>query len=127
MTTTVSNRVSEVANQLADYCRKGDFEKAMQEFYAPEILSVEACEMPGMPRETKGLQAVLKKGQQWIAAHEIHRVEVNGPLVSETEFALQFTMDVTDKQSGQRFTMKEIAVYQVSDGKIVRRTVFLFR
>ena len=32
--------------------------------------------------------------------------------------------DLTNKQSGQRFQMEEVAVYQVSGGKIVREEFF---
>ena len=39
-------------------------------------------------------------------------------------FSVSYKMDVTFKPKNQRFTMEEIAVYKVADGKIVYEEFF---
>jgi hypothetical protein len=42
-----------------------------------------------------------------------------GSLVAGSHFAVTFKMDVTFKPQAKRFKLEEVAVYQLSDGKIV--------
>ena len=114
----------EVAQQLVSQCSKGQFAEAMKGLYSPDILSVEAAAMPGASRESKGLEAVLAKGEWWMQNHEVHSTTVEGPLVSGSHFCVRFKMDVTFKQTGKRMDMDELAVYQVANGKIVREEFF---
>ena len=114
----------EVADQLVSYCKKGDFHGAIEELYSPEIVSMEAGAPPGQSRESKGLDAVKAKGEWWGANHEVHSSTVEGPLVAGSHFAVTFKMDVTFKPAGKRFTMEEVAVYKVADGKVVYEEFF---
>jgi hypothetical protein len=85
---------------------------------------MEAGAPPGMSRESKGLAAVKTKGEWWSANHEIHSFQVDGPLVAGSHFAVAFKMDVTFKPQAKRFSMEEVAVYKVVDGKIVYEEFF---
>ncbi len=114
----------EVADKLVKLCAEGKFQEASQALYSPEIVSVEAGAPPGGSRESKGLAAVMAKGEWWTANHDVHSVKVEGPVVAGSHFTAAFKMDVTFKPQGRRFTMEEIAVYQVADGKIVREEFF---
>ena len=44
----------------------------------------------------------------------------DGSFPFEVRFAVFFSYDVTQKQSGKRITMDEVSVYYVHNGKIVR-------
>lgn len=114
----------EVANKLVKLCSEGKFEEATDALYSPDIVSMEAGAPPGQSRESKGLAAVKAKGEWWVANHELHSVKVEGPLVAGSHFALTFKMDVTFKPESRRFTMEEVAVYKVADGKIVYEQFF---
>jgi hypothetical protein len=114
----------EVANSLVKLCSAGKFDEAMETFYSPDIVSMEAGAPPGMSRESKGLAAVKTKGEWWSANHEIHSFQVDGPLVAGSHFAVAFKMDVTFKPQAKRFSMEEVAVYKVVDGKIVYEEFF---
>lgn len=109
----------EVGRQLVDLCRQGRFAEVVDRFYAADIVSLEGFDMPHMPRRVEGLAAVKKKGEWWESAHEIHGCEVGEPFASADKFACTFLMDVTDKATGKRMKMSEVAVYTVRDGKIV--------
>ena len=113
----------EVADKVVKLCSEGKFAEAM-ELYSPDIVSMEAGAPPGQSRESKGLAAVKAKGEWWSANHEVHSAVVKGPLVAGAHFSVSYKMDVTFKPKNQRFTMEEIAVYKVADGKIVYEEFF---
>ncbi len=114
----------EVANTLVRLCSEGKFEEATKTLYSQEIVSMEAGAPPGQSRETKGLPGVLAKGEWWVANHEVHSVNVEGPLIAGSHFAVTFKMDITFKPQSKRFTMEEIAVYKVANGKVVYEEFF---
>jgi ketosteroid isomerase-like protein len=116
--------VQEVANTLVQLCSHGKFEEAGEKLYSPDIVSVEPGAPPGQSRESKGLAAVKAKGEWWVANHEVHSSKVEGPLVAGSHFAVTFKLDVTFKPQSKRFTMEEVAVYRVADGKIVYEEFF---
>jgi ketosteroid isomerase-like protein len=114
----------QVARELVRLCSEGKFEEATDALYHSDIVSVEAGAPPGSPRESRGIDAVKAKGEWWVANHEVHSSSVEGPLVAGSHFAVKFTMDITFKPENRRFTMEEIGVYKVVDGKIVQEEFF---
>ena len=113
-----------VASELVRFCSQGKFMEAAEALYSPDIVSMEAGAPPGQSRESKGIAAVRAKGEWWSANHEVHSTTIEGPLVAGPYFAVTFKMDVTFKPQSRRFTMEEIAVYKVADGKIVSEEFF---
>jgi hypothetical protein len=114
----------EVANQLVKFCSQGKFMEAAEALYSPDIVSVEPSAPPGQSRESKGIAAVKAKGEWWMANHDVHSSVVQGPLVAGAHFAVTFKIDVTFKPEKRRFTLEEIAVYKVANGKIVYEEFF---
>jgi ketosteroid isomerase-like protein len=114
----------EVADILVKHCSEGKFEEAMKALYSKDIVSMEAGAPPGQSRESKGIEAVKAKGEWWVSNHEVHSVKVEGPLVAGSHFAVVFKLDITFKPESRRFTMEEVAVYKVADGKIVYEEFF---
>jgi len=114
----------QVADTLVKLCSEGKFEEATKALYSPDIVSVEAGAPPGGSRESKGLPAVLAKGEWCVANHDVHSAVVEGPLVAGSHFSVVFKLDVTFKPQSRRFTMEEVAVYKVADGKIVYEEFF---
>jgi SnoaL-like protein len=113
----------EVAQAVAGLIRSGATAEVEDKFLAPGIESVEGV---GVSMAFAGKKAVLAKYRGWEADHEIHAMNVDGPWVGATGFALRYTLDATQKSTGQRHQMEEIAVYTVKNGKIVREE-FHFR
>ena len=114
----------EVANTLVELCSAGKFHEAITTLYSPDIVSMEAGAPPGGSRESKGLDAIPATSEWWGANHEVHASTVEGPLVAGSHFAVTFKMDVTFKPQDKRFHMEEVAVYKVTDGKIVYEEFF---
>ncbi|MDQ6844483.1 MAG: nuclear transport factor 2 family protein [Bacteroidota bacterium] len=110
----------EVADKLVELCRKGDFKSAQQELYAEDALSVEPRATPAFEKETKGLKAIIEKGEKFDSMVEkMHGIEVSDPIVADNSFACTMMLDVTMKERGP-MKMTELCVYEVKDGKIVK-------
>ena|SRR6185312_2333775 len=114
----------QVADKLVQLCSEGKFQEAVEALYSPDIVSMEAGAPPGQSRESKGIAAVKAKGEWWEANHEVHSATVKGPLVAGSHFAVTFKLDITFKPQSKRFTMEEVAVYKVADGKVVYEEFF---
>jgi hypothetical protein len=114
----------DVANTLVKLCSVGNFHEAMTTLYSPDIVSMEAGAPPGGSRESKGIEAVKAKSEWWVTNHEVHSVKVEGPLVAGAFFSVVFKLDVTFKPQSKRFTMEEVGVYKVADGKVVYEEFF---
>jgi len=114
------NTTEEVATKLADYCRKGEWMKAVDDLYAEDIVSIEARAMENMPAEMRGLDQVRGKTEWWEKNFEVHRCDVGGPFVAGDTFVVQFDVDVTEKASKNRMQMSEVGIYKVEDGKVTQ-------
>lgn len=108
----------EIANRLVALNRENNHTAAYSELYSENVVSIE--NWGPEPERYEGLAAIGKKGEVWMAdVVEIHEVICSEPLVSDSSFAVTFTMDITYKSMG-RSKMTELAIYTVKDGKIVK-------
>lgn len=114
----------EVADALVAMWKQGQFAESGEQYWAKDVVSVEPSGPPGMDPVSHGIDAARGKGEWWSNAHETHGVEVTGPFVNGDQFVVGFAMDVTNKESGQRFTMNEQALYTIRDGKIAEERFF---
>lgn len=125
METQIPSKESlDVGQKLVEFCKKGDYVKAVENLYSPEIESVEAMAMPGMPDKVKGLEAIRRKNKEWEDTMDVHSAQVEGPYPLGDRFAVRFKYDATDKKSNQRMQMDEVAVYTVKEGKIIKEEFF---
>lgn len=110
--------------KLVALCNDRENFAAMEQLYADDIESVEGLPDPEGKIVTSGKQAVIEKSKSWAAAHEIHASAAEGPFLSTDGFAVIFQFDVTPNATAKRTQLKEIAVYTVRDGFIVREQFF---
>lgn len=109
----------EIALRLVELCRKGEFESAQKELYAPDAVSIEPEASGAFAKETKGLKAIIEKGHKFSSmVQEVHSMALSEPLVAGSSFACTLRMDATMQGRG-RVTMEEICVYETKEGKIV--------
>lgn len=113
--------ISTIAKQFTEALNTGDFARA-ESFWADEVVSIEAQDGP--MREVRGREAVHGKGDWWTANHEVHSFETSGPYVNGDQFALDFKIDVTRKETGERVNMDEVGLYTVRDDRIVEERFF---
>jgi hypothetical protein len=116
--------LEDVAKGLVKLCRKGKFIQAVDKYYSDDIVSVEPVGNPQMPAEVSGIDKIRGKNEWFEGSFEVHSVQVIGPFIGKGQFAVHFTLDVTEKASGNRFPMNEMALYTVKKGKIVREEFF---
>lgn len=112
----------DVAEDLMAMWKAGEFMESGEKYWADDVVSCEAAEGP-MAR-LEGKDAARGKGEWWDKAHEVHGVELEGPYYNGDQFTVRFKMDVTNRESGQRMTMDEHALYTIKDGKIVEERFF---
>ena len=115
----------QVANRLVELCRRGEFSKAQEELYAQDAVSIEPEGAPGGALgNARGMDAIREKGKAFDQTYEtIHGISVSEPLIAGEFFSLTMGMDGTWKEGG-RYTIEEICVYRVRDGKIVLEQFF---
>lgn len=119
-------QLSDVANKLVRYCRTHDETECLDRLYAQDAVSVEAMAMAGSENaETAGLDRIREKHAWWTNAMEVHSSTVDGPyLHGHDRFGVIFEFNATNRQTGERMEMKELAIYTVTKGKIVREEFF---
>jgi ketosteroid isomerase-like protein len=116
-----------VGKKLVELCKEGKHIEAIDALYHPNIVSMEAGAPPGGSARADGIAAVKGKGEWWVANHEVHGGDVEGPFPHGDRFIVRFKYDVTAKagpMAGKRFTMDEAALYTVKDGKITHEEFF---
>lgn len=99
----------------------------VDELYAENAQSIEAVVPPARDqRVAKGRDAIKAKREDWIGSHDILELQVDGPYVHPpNQFGVRYKAEVTQKATGQRMTLREIAIYSVEEGKIIREEFFM--
>lgn len=114
-----------LANAVVAANKSGEIDALIANHYSAAIASSEAADNEGMPRTIEGLEALKAKHDWWNTNMEMHGSEVDGPFLFDPDrFAVRFTMDATNRQTGERMQGAEIGVYTVADGKIVREEFY---
>jgi ketosteroid isomerase-like protein len=109
-----------IAKRFVELCNEGRNFDVMREMYAEDIVSVEAS-----GAQTAGKAPVIQKSERWAAANEIHGEKVRGPFFNGSDqFAVIFHFEVTRKDTGERISLEEVAVYTVQGEKITREQFF---
>ncbi|MFL5607296.1 MAG: SnoaL-like domain-containing protein [Gemmatimonadaceae bacterium] len=124
-TSSAPANAATIGNYLVKLCREGRNGDAIARLYAPDIVSIESMGNEEMPAESRGIDAVRRKHDWWTANMEVHSADVRGPFVGDNdEFAVYFEYDTTFKPAGTRSSMREMALYAVQNGQIVREEFF---
>ncbi len=119
--------VKATAEKLMAHCRAGTELKGLDELYHASAVSVEAMPMPGADSaEMHGIEAIKGKHAWWNANFEAHGGAIEGPFMHGSDrFAVTFAVETTNKSTGERSQLREVAIYTVDGaGKIVREEFF---
>jgi len=117
--------LKEIADRLVEGCKTGQEAANLDLLYHPDAVSVEAADYTGAGRETRGVEGIKGKHAWWESAFEMHSADLEGPFLhGEDRFAVIFEVDATEKATGERMPMREVAIYHVAGGKIVREEFF---
>ena len=113
----------QIGTQLKEACQNGTDKQFREQMYSQDCVSAEAAPMPGQAsNEAVGLEAIEAKNDWWTNAHELHEMKIQGPYVhGDNQISFFYEIDVTNKESGERSQMQEVANYYVNqEGKIER-------
>src|SRR5262249_28034823 len=82
----------QIASRLAELCRQGQFEAAQKELFAENAVSIEPEATADVPKETKGLRAIVDKGHKFESMVEkVHSCSTSAPLVAGNAIAFTLT------------------------------------
>lgn len=114
----------QTADRLRQLCQEGDFDKAREELYADDIVSLEDGN-PNAPQRVEGIESKKQKDEAFRSSlSEVHSIKVSQPIISDNYFTVGMDMDATFKDTG-RHNMDEICVYRCnSEGKIDKEQFF---
>jgi hypothetical protein len=107
----------ELGRQFVALFNQGLAEKIEREMYSPDIVSVEGH---GVGMAWHGKKMVEAKAKEWMADNIIHGMRAEGPYAGSSGFAIKLEMDVETRSKNTRSVHKEVGVYTVQNGKIVR-------
>lgn len=120
-------KAMEIGQKMVELCKAGKNMECVETFYDQNIESIEAVAPQEGERIAKGIEAVKGKNQWWQENHEIHSHKVEGPWPhGEEKFAVRFSYDITNKPSGQRMQLDEIAVFTVNEQEKISREEFFY-
>jgi len=111
-----------VGEDVVALAKAGQFDAIGEKYWAPDVVSIEA--MDGPMARIEGIDGVRAKTEWWNGAHEVHGGNAHGPWVNGDQFAVRYEIDATNRESGERIQMDEIAVYTVRDGRIVEERFY---
>ncbi len=114
----------EIGKKYVALCKEGRNEEVLDTLFAKDAQSVEAGAPPGQERTAKGVEAIRAKSKWWNENHTVHKAEVSGPFPHDDRFAVRFVFDVTNKPSNKRFTMEEVGLFTIANGKITKEEFF---
>lgn len=114
----------DIAKRYVELVKEQKNEECLRELFAPDAVSVEAAAPPGKDRSARGLDAIREKSKWWADNHIVHSASVDGPFPHDDRFAVRFTYEVTFKPQNKRFTMNEVGIFTVKDGKIAKEEFF---
>lgn len=116
-TTTLSTQ--EVANRLVSQCREGMFVDAIQELYAPHVVSI-GPEGGHGPGRVEGFDNVVNKSIEFgKSLEQVYSMVITDPVVADNFFSVGMHMDI-DMAGVGRTQMEEVCVNVVKNGKIGR-------
>ena len=114
----------EVARALVAGCRAGRETENLGRLYAEDAVSVEAADF-GNGRAVRGIDAIRGKHDWWAQTTEVLEQDVSDPMPNgDDRFAVIFEVKARDRESGKVTEMREVGLYHVEDGRIVREEFF---
>jgi ketosteroid isomerase-like protein len=114
----------QVARELVAGCREGREAANLDLLYAEDAVSVEAFDQ-GNGRETRGRDGIRGKHEWFASMFEQVEGETSDPMPhGDDRFAVLFDMKMKNRETGAIEPMRDIGVYTVKDGRIVREEFF---
>ena len=117
----------ELGRAFVKAMRDRDGLSMVDKMYSDDAESIEAVVPPNRyVRIAGGKDAIKAKREDWLKSFKIDSLDADGPYVHPpNRFAVRFEAEVSDKTTGEKKSLSEIAIYSVIDGKIMREEFFM--
>ncbi len=123
----MNTKLKETAEALVGHCRNGTESEGLKTLYTKDAKSIEAADMSGNGAEVQGIEAIEGKHEWWGANFEVHNSVVSDPMYhGEDRFSVIFEIDATEKNSGKRSDMKEVAIYSINGDGMINKEEFFY-
>jgi ketosteroid isomerase-like protein len=115
-------QIKAVADKLVALCRAGKNDEAINTLYAENVVGFEAA--VAHYHKTEGLANIKENSKKWAEnLVTVHKTILTEPTIIGNYFAYGYAHDVEFKDRG-RVAERELCVYEVKDGKVVREEFF---
>jgi ketosteroid isomerase-like protein len=115
--------VQQVAARFHELAQQDKWFEIQDALFADDVRSVEPAGAHGLP-DAQGKAAVRQKGMDIVSQVEaVHRSYTTAPVVGGAFFSVGRELDMTVRGVG-RTEMKEVMLYEVRNGRIVREQFF---
>ena len=98
------------------------FREAYETYYAEDAVKCEPTVIGDYPNEIRGLETLMAQEdsiqQEIMETHQIYIAE--GPFIGASGFSIVIKSDFTHRATGTRHIFREVGIFTVEDGKIVR-------
>lgn len=122
----MDNRVpttQEIADQFDKFAKAGKWFEIQDAFFSDDVKSIDPAGSPYFG-SAEGRAAVRQKGMDFVSTvTAVHSDKLSAPLVGGNFFAVAREIDLTTSLHG-RFEIREIMLYEVKDGQIIREQFF---
>jgi uncharacterized protein YbjT (DUF2867 family) len=113
----------DVVSRYVSLLRRGELDAAVS-LLSGDVLRVAPLEEAGGPGGLRGVEAIMANSQRQIAGHQIRGVDIDGPFPHRDRFAVRFSFDEVNLETGQPSVTEKMSVYAVRDGAINREDVY---
>ena len=114
--------IKQIGEDMAALNRALRFDEAGEKYWSPDVVSIEP-ESDTPHSYCRGIEEVRAKSAWFESVAKVHSVEVEGPFINRDQFCLRYVMDMERADTGH-FTMTEIGLYTVREGKVVEERFF---
>ncbi len=115
LTTGKGASPAEIGASLVQLFNQGKSDEVERLWHHKKIESIE-----GDGTVFLGAKGIAEKNAWWFGAYDMHAAQAEGPFVGATGFTVHFSIEISPRAGGPRMTMREVGVYTVEKGKIVR-------
>lgn len=112
--------MSLLLSRFDELLRSNQHETLYAELYASDVESIEAD-----GQTAKGMEGIGAKNEWWFSTFDVLSWDIEGPFPhGENAFAYIYDIRTKSRATAEENAIREVAVYDVRDGKIVRERFF---
>ncbi len=114
--------IEDIAYACIELWNQGNFREAYQNYYSENATKVEPLAWGDQSNEVSGSTSMADHEEsltdEWLDINSVYISE--GPFIGATGFSVIIKSDFTFRDTGERHIFREVGIYTIENGKIVR-------